>query len=68
MCADSNGFYQLTSYRGLVDFGNGITVGGLPLASNYGLSLIRYDSDGNVQWADVIPTTYGLYGYSVVSN
>jgi hypothetical protein len=66
--ADNTGYYQLVSYRGLVDFGNGSVVGAFPPSNNYGASLLRFDSQGNLQWHLDIPTVYGIYPYTVTGN
>jgi hypothetical protein len=66
--ADNAGFYQFVSYRGLIDFGNGNSVGAYPAAENYGVSVMRFDTEGQLLWSLDIPTTYGLYPYSLVNS
>jgi len=66
--ADAAGYYQFTAYRGLVDYGNGQVVGASPPSTNYGASLLRFDTQGNLQWNLDIPTTYGIYPFSVVNT
>lgn len=64
--ADNAGFYRFISYRGLIDFGNGSAIGAFPPVENYGISLLRFNTEGDFLWNLDIPATYGLYPYSVV--
>jgi hypothetical protein len=63
-----NGYYQLVSYRGMTDYGNGQMVGGPSIQFNRGLSLLYFDKSGNLISHLDIPTSNGLWPYSILTN
>lgn len=68
IAADDSGYYQLVRFRGIVDLGNGRQIGFASPTVSYGMSLIRYDQAGVPQWNLDVPSVYGIYPSTVLSD
>lgn len=58
----SNNVYVSGSTQGTIDFGGGVT---LPSDTGYGIFLVKYDSNGNPQWAKGATGSSSDYAYAV---
>lgn len=66
--ATSYGCYVLGYYRGMVDWGNGVVIGGGTALTNQGLALMTFDSQGHLLKQVSIPAINGLYPAALVSS
>ncbi len=66
--ATSTGCRLLGYYRGLLDWGNGVVIGGGTALTNQGLALMTFDSQGQLLKQVGIPAINGLYPAALVSS